>query len=278
MTTGSLRYRLEAVTSRWGDVLVGPFVRQPDPGVVLLIFHSVTPRPRFKIDATPEHLERTIELIRDSGRSIISLPEAVERLRQQTVDRGYVVLTFDDGYQDFNEQAIPVLRRLDAPSTVSILPHHVQTREPFDFETGSGRRSMSWAELRSLLEDDGDRVTIANHSHGHSDFSRLTVEEAQRDIEQSQTAIEDHLGFTPRYFTYPFGSPGPESHRLVSEKFEAVLGGTWGVNARPADLADLRRIPVLAYDGQRSLRLKGAGAPTAYSMLRNVAKGLRGRS
>ncbi len=276
--TNSLRYRLEAAVSHWGDLFLSPLVRQSDHGVVFLILHSITSQPRFKIDATPEQLERTIHVIRDSGRSVISLPEAVDRLTKDRVDRSYVVLTFDDGYKDFCEQAMPVLRRLDAPATVSILPHYVQSQEPFEFSTGSGRRSMSWNDLRSLLEDDANRVTIANHSHSHRDFSQLSVEEALRDIEQSQTAIEDHLGFTPRHFTYPFGSPGSASHHLVRERFEAVLAGGWGVNARAKDLGNLRRIPVLAYDGQRSLKLKAAGAPTAYRMLRTVAKGLLGRS
>jgi peptidoglycan/xylan/chitin deacetylase (PgdA/CDA1 family) len=275
---GSLQYRLEAAVSQWGDLVVSPLVRPSDSGVVLLVFHSITPTPRFKIDATPEHLENTIEAIRDSGRSIISLTEAVDRLRQNRIDGGYVVLTFDDGYKDFRERAMPVLRRLESPATVSILPRYVGTQEPFDFETGSGRRSMSWKELRRLLENDGDQVTIANHSYRHSNFSQLSVEEARHDIERSQQAIEDHLGFAARYFTYPFGLPGSASQRLVRERFDAVLAGAWGVNRLAEDIGNLYRVPVLAYDRRRSLQLKAAGAPTAYRALRAFGKGLLGRN
>ena len=267
---------LEAAICRAGDLVLNPFAGSSQPGVVALIFHSITPRPRFKIDVTPESLAATIELIQHRGHPIISLGEASYRLRQGLLDRSYVVLTFDDGYRDFLVRAAPILRRYNAPATVSILPHHVDSQEPFDFDTGTDRLSMSWEDLNRLVREYGDLVTIANHSHRHRDFSRLTPDEAEEDIRLSQQAIQDHLGLVPSCFTCPFGISNPEVAALLRKRFEVVLGGVWARNTLSEDLQDLHRITVLGYDRRPTLRLKAAGAATTYQLLRSGARRLVG--
>ncbi len=63
---------------------------------------------------------------------ILPLGEALEVLAgRQRSDRDVCVLTFDDGYADFLEHAVPILRRRGLPATVFVSSGHVDTGEPF---------------------------------------------------------------------------------------------------------------------------------------------------
>ena len=91
---------------------------------VILTFHRVrrwqpvTPgfAPNRLLEITPEFLDRALGLVRRLGFELVSLAEARRRL----VEGGprFAALTFDDGYRDAREFALPVLERHEAPFTV----------------------------------------------------------------------------------------------------------------------------------------------------------------
>lgn len=60
--------------------------------------------------------EYTLNWPRREGWSIVSLDECLERLARNDVFGRYAVLTFDDGYRDNVEVALPILARYDAHS------------------------------------------------------------------------------------------------------------------------------------------------------------------
>lgn len=92
---------------------------------VIFTMHHVRPgepagfSPNRILEITPEFLELVVTQVRWAGFDIVSLDEAVERLKEDG-SKPFVVLTFDDGYRDNLEIAYPVLKRLDAPFCVYV--------------------------------------------------------------------------------------------------------------------------------------------------------------
>ncbi len=90
----------------------------------VLMFHHVRPSkpkafdPHRILEITPEFLDCVLGHIRNRGYDIIPIDEMAERIRNPQSGRPFVVLTFDDGYRDNAEFALPVLRRHAAPFTV----------------------------------------------------------------------------------------------------------------------------------------------------------------
>ncbi len=70
----------------------------------------------------------------------------------------YVALTFDDGYYDFIENALPLLKKYNFPSTLAIISGFLNG----DFKTRY--RVIDVNELKLL----GDSVEICAHSHTHT--------------------------------------------------------------------------------------------------------------
>ncbi len=103
--------------------LLRPFARGRG---ALLMFHHVRPwqgqafAPNHILEITPQFLQKVILETRAAGFDIISLDEATERLNRPKPkgQRPFAVFTFDDGYRDNAEHALPVLERHGVPFTL----------------------------------------------------------------------------------------------------------------------------------------------------------------
>lgn len=99
---------------------------------VILTFHRVRPwepatpgfAPNRLLEITPEFLDQALGLTRRLGFEFVALEEARRRL----VEGGarFAALTFDDGYRDTRDFALPVLERHDAPFTVFFVPGFIE--------------------------------------------------------------------------------------------------------------------------------------------------------
>ncbi|PPD44185.1 MAG: polysaccharide deacetylase [Methylocystis sp.] len=99
--------------------LAAPFTRGLG---AILMFHRVRPAPsdRFApnagLEITPQFLDSLLTHLRAQGYDILSLDDALCALQASAPPaRPFVVLTFDDGYRDLAEHALPILERHRAP-------------------------------------------------------------------------------------------------------------------------------------------------------------------
>jgi len=120
----------------------------------ILMFHRVRPRrdetfaPNAGLEITPQFLDALLGDLPRRGFDIISLDEALARLRAGASPRPFAVLTFDDGYRDLAEYALPVLERHGAPFTAYVTS---------GFADGSAR--LWWVELEAAIRR-LDRIDI----------------------------------------------------------------------------------------------------------------------
>ncbi len=94
---------------------------------VILTFHRVRPAPRTGftpnalLEITPDFFDAVLTRLREAGLALVSLDEATFRLA--TGEGGpFAALTFDDGFRDLPDHALPALERHDAPATFYIAP------------------------------------------------------------------------------------------------------------------------------------------------------------
>ena len=119
----------------------------------ILMFHHVRPwrerafAPNRLLEITPEFLDRALAIAVELGFDLVPLDEVPLRLRRP--GRPFAAITFDDGYRDTAEHALPVLRRHRAPFTV-----FVTTR----FADGAG--GLWWLELEAAIAR-LDRVAVS---------------------------------------------------------------------------------------------------------------------
>jgi peptidoglycan/xylan/chitin deacetylase (PgdA/CDA1 family) len=84
----------------------------------VLAYHRVLPEHDPLLPAEPDAVdfEARMRWVKENF-NVIPLPEAVQRLREGSLPRRALAITFDDGYADNYRIALPILQRLELPAT-----------------------------------------------------------------------------------------------------------------------------------------------------------------
>src|SRR5262245_50594444 len=89
---------------------------------LVLMYHSVSPYDEdpHEVTMTPQRFERQMRWLRGRGLRGVSIGGLLDAAAKGRARR-LVGLTFDDGYQDFVTNAMPVLQRYGFTATVFVL-------------------------------------------------------------------------------------------------------------------------------------------------------------
>ena len=184
-----------------------------------------------------EWLERHFELI--------SLADAQTRLRSRCNRRPAVAITFDDGYADNCNFALPLLLRRRIPVTYFVTTHHILESKPFphDLARGEPRKPNSIEELRELA---ADGVEIGAHTRSHADLGMLHNRQALHDeVVTAGEEMQAAVGRPLRYFAFPYGQNenlnATVFHMAYDAGYEGVCSAYGGYNFPGDDVFHLQR-------------------------------------
>lgn len=156
---------------------------------------------------------------------VITLAQAQQRIRSQTNDRPSVVITFDDGYGENCDFAIPELQRRSLPATYFVATSAVKHGTPFqhDLQLGRPLRPNTIAEIQDIA---AAGFEIGGHTKSHADIGSLTDQEAIADEILGGIAELESWGVGPiRYFSFPLGLPANTSAAAVDLLLDAGVAG-----------------------------------------------------
>jgi peptidoglycan/xylan/chitin deacetylase (PgdA/CDA1 family) len=180
--------------------------RRGSPSLPILMYHRVADDgdpglARYRV--TPAQFEQQMGWLKQNGFTPLSLDSLKSTGRgDNELPHRSVLITFDDGYQDFYDHAWPVLRKLDFPSVMFVVAGKVGDRSDWDQALGRSEPLMSWSQLAEIS---AGGVTIGSHSLMHRRFSRLDIRESYDDMRVSADIIARELGRRPTAFCYPYG-------------------------------------------------------------------------
>jgi peptidoglycan/xylan/chitin deacetylase (PgdA/CDA1 family) len=118
----------------------------------------------------------------------------------------YVVVTFDDGFEDFTTQALPVLSQFKIPSIVFVIADAIGKR------FGPNGRAQQIMTLAQVLSLPTDLVTIGSHTSTHQRLPQIPKEAAQDEINGSRKKLQVLLSRDITLFSFPFGA---FDHQLI---------------------------------------------------------------
>src|SRR5262249_34062288 len=114
-----------------------------------------------------------------------------------------VVLTFDDGYRDFLQDAAPVLEEMRLSATIFLVADRMGETNAWDARHGDPERSLlTWREASELA---ARGFQFGSHSRTHRPLPQLSDAELRDEIEGSKAILENRLGFEVAHFSYPHG-------------------------------------------------------------------------
>ena len=161
--------------------------------------------------------------------------------------RPVACLTFDDGYLDNYEVALPILEEAGVRATFFL----VSSMLGGPFETSKGVRTMMQPDHARTMAELGHE--IGAHTVTHPKLTQIPPEEARAEIAGSKHQLEDLLGAPVTSFAYPKGRVNETVRALVGEAgFQrAVTTREAFVGAGP----DWLMLPRVSAEEARTMRL-----------------------
>ncbi|MCF6526106.1 polysaccharide deacetylase family protein [Streptomyces sp. JJ36] len=170
------------------------------------MYHSVGPAAGtaddpYRVTVSPGRLDRQLRWLRARGLRGAGIGEL---LRERAAGRGtgLVGLSFDDGYQDFLDAAVPVLHRHGCTATVFVLPGRLGGRN--DWDPLGPRKPLLTAE--GVLAVAGAGMEIGCHGLLHRDLTTADGPALEEETRHARTLLAQITGTPPDGFCYPYGA------------------------------------------------------------------------
>jgi peptidoglycan/xylan/chitin deacetylase (PgdA/CDA1 family) len=171
--------------------------------VPVLMYHSIGGTDRLAV--RPEAFADQMAYLKDNGFTPLRFGE---RTRPATRP---VVITFDDGYADFHEHALPLLDRFGFSATVFVTTGWLHDAGPYATGSPPGRM-LTWRQTEEVA---ATGVEIGAHGHSHAQLDQLGDAALRDELRHSQDLLQDRLGRHVPTMAYPYGYSSARVRREV---------------------------------------------------------------
>ncbi|MFZ4551361.1 MAG: polysaccharide deacetylase family protein [Aquabacterium sp.] len=189
------------------------------PPLSILMYHQIGLYPRPKAHrALFCHIGRfrqQLAYLKYTGFRVLSLEEARQCLFEgRPLPQRSVVITVDDGFDDFREHAWPALQEYGFPATVFLVSSLIGKNAAWLQDRPQQSRLMDAASIRRLHQEG---CHFGSHAMSHPRLTQLTAAQQRQEIFGSKQALEDLLGAEVPDFCYPYGDYNAQVRDLVQE-------------------------------------------------------------
>lgn len=234
-----------------------PFVRRRQPSgelkIPILMYHSISADEEnahyyYRINTSPKTFEEHMKFLNKNKYSVISLQDILNYYSCVQGMNKYVVITFDDGYDDFYKEAFPILQEHSFSATVFLPTDFIGNKK----RRLKGKEHLEWSQV-SELSDIG--ISFGSHTVTHPELSGLRNEDIEYELMQSKKTIEDKLGKSIDTFSYPYKFP--DTNKAFITLLREMLGKNGynfgvstriGTTSKKDDIYFMKRIPINSRD------------------------------
>jgi peptidoglycan/xylan/chitin deacetylase (PgdA/CDA1 family) len=248
-----------------------------DRALVVLMYHKINDTLGNSVTVPVSLFDEQMAQLGDLGYSPVALEDVLDYfLHGAALPEHAVLITFDDGYLDNLENAVPILRRYGYPAVLFVPIGYVGDPRPLPHDehlAGHGvvNHTVDWEQLREL---EGSGVRIESHGIGHRPLADLELDEATREITLSKLRLEERLGRPVRAFAYVKGSEAhyrPVHLSLLRQAgYDLAFTSVSGANGPHTDPLQLHRYNVEPYP-TRTFELVLSGACDLIALKDTVA-------
>ena len=201
-----------------------------DEGVLSIMYHRFNefkyPSTNISMDIFKKH----VELILDANLTFYH-PKDFENEFDIPKKEKKILLTVDDAFQSFYDNAWPYLKKNQIPFVLFV------STEPV-----GNKGYMNWEQIKEI--ERSEFGVIGHHSHSHDYLIDKSEEVFLDDIKSSNRIFKEKLGYIPTLFSYPFGEYSGFMRDYISRNFKIAFGQHSGIIDVNKNKFELPRFPI----------------------------------
>tara|TARA_B100000767_G_scaffold42893_1_gene36828 strand:+ start:333 stop:1394 length:1062 start_codon:yes stop_codon:yes gene_type:complete len=201
-----------------------------DRGILSLMYHRFNENKYPSTNIQLDIFKQQIAIIKKLKYNFYN-PGDLEKNFLTTKTEKKILITIDDAFYSFYENAWPFLKKENIPFILFV-----------STETVGKNGYMTWSQIKELEKE--SIAYIGNHSHSHDYLVSLKNNDFISDIDTSSSIFKEELGYNPIFFSYPFGEYSSIIKKYISKNFKFSFGQHSGVIDVNKDRYELPRFPI----------------------------------
>lgn len=221
--------------------------------VPVLMYHRVgearnTWEARYAI--SPENFSAHMHVLANKGYQAASVDMLADWLEGgPALPEGACLITFDDGFRDVREHALPVLERLGWPFTVFLVSDLIGGRDEWTRSTNPAGVTYPLLDADEIRDMQGRGASFHSHTRSHLSLPSLDDAQLVDQLAGSRQALAGLLGHEVRYLAYPFGYLDDRVEKATRQAgYRAAFSTQPGFNRKDVNRFRIRRMDVFGTD------------------------------
>ncbi|PHR54309.1 MAG: polysaccharide deacetylase [Arcobacter sp.] len=208
----------------------------------LFVYHRFGDAKHASTNVSLEILKKQFDYFKTHNYEVIPLSKLNQALKdKKDIPDNWVVFCIDDSYKSFYKNGLALFKEYKYPFTLFV---YIEATDK-----GYGD-FMTWEQIK----DANKYGEIGLHSYGHKHMVSLTPQDMRKDTNKALSSFENHLGYAPKYYAYPFGEFDETLKEVItSYGFDLVLNQNVGAVSKQSPAHNLDRI---ALTGDVNLKYK----------------------
>ncbi len=175
----------------------------------VLMYHKINDIPDNPTTVPVGRFDEQLAQLGELGYTVVGLDAVLDHYTLGTpLPERAVLITFDDGYHDILQNALPVLTKHNCPAVIFVPVAYMEDRTPLPHEMrlverGVSNPTLDWGLMREL---DAGGVRVESHGIAHRPLADVSLDESVREIAVSKLKLEEKLGRPVRSYAYVKGS------------------------------------------------------------------------
>ena len=227
----------------------------------VLAYHKIEPHPTSGTPSlTPSEFRRQCTRIKEYGYRTPALEEYIASIKNGALFlKKAVLLTFDDGTDDFYKWAFPILKEMGLGAVVFLITGNVGTKG-----------YLSWEQCNEMARYG---VYFGSHTHNHAYLPSLNEDQKEKELTLSRDKLREYIKPSVLTVSYPAGGFDNGAKALAKKTGYEIAFTTNRAERRAVmDRYALRRIKMSAGSSRMVIMLaKLSGFYDSFRKLRKPA-------
>ncbi|MCI7343763.1 MAG: polysaccharide deacetylase family protein [Fusobacterium necrophorum] len=202
--------------------------------------------------------EKQLQYLQKNGFTTITFREYKGLTDIQKKEKKYIILTFDDGYEDNYTLLFPLLQKYQMKAVIYLVSH--LTCNQWDVEETNEKEFPLLKKEQILEMHASGLVEFGGHTMHHVKLHLLSPDEQEKEIKGNKIFLEKLLGIELCSFAYPFGYLNQNAKNIVKKLgYDYAVATDSGPFYIQDDLYEIRRIGIFAKTNMAKFKRRISG-------------------